>query len=66
LTIATGTTLELGAELSLDKLGLKAKLGTKTTYKHETKFAYELPGGHSYLAGLYAGFPPAYIWTLDG
>src|SRR5205814_1201110 len=41
LTLSRGTTWEIGAELSLEKLGLKAKLGTKITYEREVSYAYE-------------------------
>jgi hypothetical protein len=53
----------VGAELSLDKLGLEAKIGSKTTYVREVEYEYELPEGHEYLAASYAAFP-AYLWTV--
>jgi hypothetical protein len=62
LTVTKGTAWEGGAELSLKKLGLAAKVGTKVTYEREVAFEYELPGGHDYLASLYPTFP-AYLWT---
>lgn len=64
LTVTRGTTWDVGADLSLDKIGLKAKLGSKVTYEGEVECAYELPGGHDYLAVRYPAFP-AFLWTVD-
>lgn len=63
LSIASGTTWELGIDLSLEKLGLSAKLGTKVTYEREVEYKYTLPGGKDYTASRYNSFP-AYIWTV--
>jgi hypothetical protein len=63
LTVTRGTTWELGADLSLEKLGLKAKLGTKMTYEREVSFAYEWPSGHDVVAAYYPQFP-AYLWSV--
>jgi len=64
LTLAKGTEWDFGVELSLEKLGLSAELGAKITYEHEVEYAYDLPGGSNYLAGIYGSFP-AYLWTIE-
>jgi hypothetical protein len=63
LSIASGTTWELGADLDLSALGLSAKLGTKVTYAREVTYEYELPAGSDYLARRYSSFP-AYLWSV--
>jgi hypothetical protein len=61
--VAAGTTWEIGAKLSFEKLGMEASIGAKMSYERALSYANELPGGHDYVASLYRGFP-AYIWTV--
>jgi hypothetical protein len=53
LTVDRGTTWEIGAELSVPNLGLKAKLDAKMTYEREVSFAYEFPRGQDVIAARY-------------
>lgn len=64
LTITRRTTWEFGAELNLEKLGLKAKLGTKVSYEREVVYSNEFPGRHHYVAARYLSFP-ACLWSVD-
>jgi hypothetical protein len=64
LSIKSGTTWEIGGDLDLTQLGIKAHVGTKLTYERDVTYSYKLPGGHDYVATRYKSFP-AYIWTLQ-
>ena len=64
VSVAAGTTWEIGATLSLEQLGMEASIGAAMTYEHELSYANELPGRHDYVASLYQQFP-AYIWRVE-
>jgi hypothetical protein len=64
LGIKSGTTWEIGGDLDLSQLGIKAHLGTKLTYERDVTYRYKLPGGHDYVATRYKSLP-TYIWTLQ-
>jgi hypothetical protein len=63
LSIARGTSWQVGANITIPQFGLNVSLGAKVTYQHDIEYATELPGGHDYLAASYTEFP-AYLWSV--
>jgi hypothetical protein len=61
ITIAKGTSLEVGFDLKL--WGIGVKLGGKVTYKEDVSYANKLPAGHLYRASRYEDFP-ARLWEV--
>jgi hypothetical protein len=65
LSIARGTSWQVGANVTVPQFALSVSLGAKVTYQHDIEYATELPGGHDYLAASYTQFP-AYLWSVTG
>lgn len=63
LSLARGTTWQVGGKLTVPQFGIDVSLGAKVTYQRDIEYATELPGGHDYLAASYTQFP-AYLWSV--